>query len=572
MTLKQSGNTIINGGLYIVGNNSSTSFIIQNAGTSQTLNIDSILITGPAATDYSVPSVPNPAGPGASVSMLLNFSPAANGSRKAVMKIYNNDPDKNPYVVNLYGIGGTLATEPASAPAALNLSDARPYSLRVSLNGSADAEKYLVLRSSGSSINEVPADGATYKVGDYIGSSVVAYVGDTAFGNLRPRYILAGTNYSFKAFSFNGPAGFENYLTSASAVNSITTPGAQAGNYYEGINPNQPGFVTTLHNKINPHDTVFYSLFASRMVSAWQERDTTAGKKVVNCAYTNLPQIYEGQFLWAASTNTAVLTREHTYPQSWMPTNTPTVSPNWPNSPSGKEYPEYNDMHHLFPAHQLNANAKRSDNPFGVVLNPTYTSPSGEGKLGTNASGITVYEPRNAHKGDAARALMYMAVCYHGVGGRNWGLPPNGNSTKQQSTAVLLDWHLQDPPSAFEIARHELVFQNQNNRNPFIDHPEWALYINFSNMQYITSVAQPVDFHGRIATWPNPAASRLFVDATLHFEDAMPYTFTDLSGRIVATGVLSMPISEIPVPAGKGAYILQLKSSKGIHSSRVLVD
>jgi endonuclease I len=65
---------------------------------------------------------------------------------------------------------------------------------------------------------------------------------------------------------------------------------------------------------------------------------------------------------------------------------------------------------------------------------------------------------------------MYMAVCYHGVGGRNWGLPPNANSTSQQSTAVLMDWHQQDPPSAMEVARHELIFAQQKNRNPFIDH------------------------------------------------------------------------------------------------------
>ena len=572
IALKQGSNTIINGGQYVVGNNSSTGFSIFNNSTQQTLNIDSILISGTAAGDYSVPSVPNPIAAGSSASMQLNFSPAANGSRKAQMKIFNNDPDRNPYVVNLYGIGGSFATEPSSAPANLTLSDGKSYSFKASFSPSADAEKYLILRKSGGFLTESPVDGQTYRVGEYIGGAQVAYIGDSATSSLRPKYIFANTEYQMQAFAYNGPEGFENYLTTASSGGTITTPGAQPGNYYNGIDPNQSNFISVLHNKINPHDTVYYGYYASRMVSAWLERDTSGGKKVVNCAYTNLPQIYEGQFIWSANGNTAVLTREHTYPQSWMPTNTPAVAPNWPNAANGKEYPEYNDLHHLYPTHQLNGNLKRSDNPFGVVNIPTYTSPTGEGKLGSNGSGITVYEPRNAHKGDAARALMYMAVCYHGVGGRNWGLPPNANSTSQQSTAVLMDWHLQDPPSAMEIARHELIYFYQKNRNPFIDHPEWASSVNFSNMQYITSVAQPVEFHGRIATWPNPASNRIFVDATLHYEDSMPYSITDLSGKVIATGVLKMAISEIDLPSQKGAYLLQLHSSKGIKTSRILVD
>ncbi len=570
IVVKQGTNTVINGGLYSLGNASNTNFTILNGGTTQSLNIDSIRFSGPAATDYSVASPPPSVAANASAPMALLFSPGANGSRKAVMKIYNNDPEKNPYTINLYGIGGSFASEPASAPSSLNLTNATSFIFKASMGASPDAEKYIILRKAATSLSDVPEDGNTYKVGDRVGQSVVAYVGDSAVSNLRPKYILAGTDYRFEAFSFNGPAGFENYLTSSSSGSNITTLGKQPGIYYNGIDPNSPTFVTTLHNKINPHDTIFYGYFAARMVANWLERDTTNGRKVVNCVYTNLPQIYDGQFLWAASTNSAVLTREHTYCQSWMPTNTPAVAPNWPNANNGKEYPEYNDMHHLFPTHQINANLKRSDNPLGMVITPSYTSPTGEGKLGTGASGVTVYEPRNAHKGDAARALMYMAVCYNGVGGRNWGLPPNGNSASQQSTAVLMDWHLQDPPSALEIARHELIFGQQKNRNPFIDNPDWAEYINFSNLQYITSVQSPVDFRNRIATWPNPSADRIFVDATLFFNSQMDYDFTDLSGKVVSSGTMPMPISEVNLPSERGAYILRLYTRDGIRSTRVL--
>ena len=40
--------------------------------------------------------------------------------------------------------------------------------------------------------------------------------------------------------------------------------------------------------------------------------------------------------------------------------------------------------------------------------------------------------------------------------------------------STLVEWHLADPPDEAERARNEVVFAYQGNRNPFIDHPEWA--------------------------------------------------------------------------------------------------
>jgi hypothetical protein len=38
----------------------------------------------------------------------------------------------------------------------------------------------------------------------------------------------------------------------------------------------------------------------------------------------------------------------------------------------------------------------------------------------------------------------------------------------------LLAWHNQDPVSAREIARNNAIYARQNNRNPYIDHPEYV--------------------------------------------------------------------------------------------------
>jgi endonuclease I len=568
LTIKVGTTTLVNNSQYTVGTAGSTIFTLQNNGTGQNLTIDSVRFSGPAAGDYVLPSIPATVAPLSSQSLDLQFAASQSGSRKATMRVYNSDPTKNPYVIQLYGIGGTVATEPSEPVQALNASDVKSFSARLSLVPPAQApEKYLILRRKGAAITDFPADGQTYKQGDLVGSAMVAYVGDSAVTNLVPRYMFASSSYHFTAIPFNGPAGFENYLNTNPTATIVTTPGKQPGTYYDGINPALPTFVTDLKNKINPHDTIFYSAYAPRLISTWLERDTTLGRKVVNCVYTNIPYIYEGSFnYWTGQgSNPATLTREHSYAQSWMPSNT---GGNWPEGPNGKEYPEFNDMHNLFPAHQANANSRRSNNPLGIVVNATYTSPTGMGKLGTNSGGQTVYEPRDEHKGDAARALMYMATCYHRAtpANLNWSFPSN------QSPAVMMQWHQNDPPSDLEVARHELIFSLQKNRNPFIDFPEWASQINFGTMAYLPVSNQPFEFHHSVATWPNPATDGLMVDATLIFDPFMTYSWIDALGKTVSSGQLYAEISKISVPSKKGIYFLQLHGKKGNHITRVVRD
>ncbi len=40
--------------------------------------------------------------------------------------------------------------------------------------------------------------------------------------------------------------------------------------------------------------------------------------------------------------------------------------------------------------------------------------------------------------------------------------------------SVLLQWAAEDPVSAEELTRNEVVYKYQGNRNPFVDHPEWV--------------------------------------------------------------------------------------------------
>ncbi|MGH3762210.1 endonuclease I family protein [Actinophytocola sp.] len=89
------------------------------------------------------------------------------------------------------------------------------------------------------------------------------------------------------------------------------------------------------------------------------------------------------------------------------------------------------------------------------------------------------FEPRDAVKGDVARGIFYMAVRYDGEDGFA-DLEPNdsvGNNDQPfiGRLSVLLAWHAQDPPDAAEQTRNDIIFEQfQQNRNPFIDRPEFA--------------------------------------------------------------------------------------------------
>jgi endonuclease I len=479
INVKRGTVSIVSNATSVIGKSTSSSFFIENNGSIDTLKIDSIRFVGDALADFSINDTISFVAPSSSKPFTLNFSTVQAGTRLANLEIYSNDALKNPFVVKLYAIGGNYASEPTSLASNIQFSDIKSFAYKMNFQAASPApERYLVLKRKDSAVIDAPVDGITYQKGDYIGSAQVAFITDSP-NVYSPNYVIANTKYYYAIYSLNGPAGFENYTPNATTGN-VVSGNNSPGSYYNTLNPNQSNFVTSLSQKINPHDTVFYSQYISKVVDYWLARDTSAGKEVVNCVYSGAPFIYNDPFLWAAGSNGVTLTREHTFPQSWMPSNG--GRQDWPYAPgTTKELPEYNDLHHLYPTHQVNANVRRLNHPYGNVKNATYTAPTGLGKVGTDSLGKTVYEPKPDQRGDAARALMYMSVCYHGVGGQNWSLP------SPQDQNVLKQWNEIDPPDNFEIARNEMIFSVQGNRNPFVDNPSWVNSINFSNMTWISN-------------------------------------------------------------------------------------
>jgi deoxyribonuclease I len=151
----------------------------------------------------------------------------------------------------------------------------------------------------------------------------------------------------------------------------------------------------------------------------------------------------------------------------------------WPRSRGAENDPALSDLNHLFTSDET-ANTNRNNHPFGVVTGQvswSTTPVNGEqSKLGFDATGAIVFEPRASRRGDLARALFYFYVRYKPQ-------PPSGfslqNFTKERE--LLLAWHAADPPDDYERARNNAVYRAQGNRNPFIDWPVFATAIGVAN-------------------------------------------------------------------------------------------
>lgn len=457
---------------------------LSNIGTAQTLNISNITITGANASDFTfTPAFPINISPSSNTNFTITFTPSASGTRIATCAITSNSATNPTFTFTLYGVGGALATEPSASAGNVTFNNVKSYRYGVLFGAASPAPDalggYLVLRKTGSAVTETPVDGTVYRRGMSIGNAKVVYV---ATGNMPlgfvPLDIIANTTYHFAVYTFNGAGQYINYRTISPATGNVTTLGSMMpASEYSTVQAGSTDFISQLKAVINPHTSIFYGNYASTMINKFVARDTfvTVGSntfdKYVDCSYSTDLAVYNEPFDWTAMD----WSREHTYPHSWMP-SFPADNP---------EKPEYNDQHNLYPARQTNVNALRCNYPLGDVVTAT-TSYNGC-KLGTDAAGNKVFEPRSAHKGRAARALMYMATSYHSPA-TSWAFPnPIGNCSGTainygQDQYTVKKWHFDNPPTNFDIARNDFLDSLQTNRNPFADSIRYACFIDFTNM------------------------------------------------------------------------------------------
>ncbi|MGE4131174.1 MAG: endonuclease I family protein [Bdellovibrionales bacterium] len=134
----------------------------------------------------------------------------------------------------------------------------------------------------------------------------------------------------------------------------------------------------------------------------------------------------------------------------------------WPQSKFSSRFPrdlQKADLHILYPV-MPSANSSRSNLPLGNVVTPVNRPcPLARRGYGKDGGRKTLFEVPDAHKGNAARAILYFSIRYQ--------LP-----VPADEESSLRAWHRLDPVDDFEKSRHEIIFADQKERNPFIDYPE----------------------------------------------------------------------------------------------------
>lgn len=228
------------------------------------------------------------------------------------------------------------------------------------------------------------------------------------------------------------------------------TPNPSKGSYYDAaIGKTGAALKSALHNIIDDHTEISYS----NVWTALRETDEDPNNS------NNVILLYTGrsQSKFTNGGNVNDWNREHVWAKS--------------HGDFGTSMGAGTDLHHLRPT-DVSVNGTRSNLDFDNGGNE-HSEASG------NYYDSDSWEPRDSVKGDVARMLFYMAVRYEGDSGEidlelN-NKVNNGTAPYHGKLSVLLQWHKQDPVDNFERTRNEIIYTDyQHNRNPFIDHPEWA--------------------------------------------------------------------------------------------------
>ncbi|MFJ8826466.1 endonuclease I family protein [Streptomyces sp. NPDC102467] len=239
-------------------------------------------------------------------------------------------------------------------------------------------------------------------------------------------------------------------LPTATASPAAATTTAYDSTYYKNaIGKTGTSLKSSLHTIISSQTKISYSAVWNALKATDQDPNNSNNVILLYSGVSRAKTLNGG--------DTGDWNREHTWAKS--------------HGDFGEATGPGTDLHHLRPA-DVQVNGVRGNKDFD---NGGSAVANGGGSLTDSDS----FEPRDADKGDVARMILYMAVRYDGGDGFA-DLEPNekvnnGSAAYIGKLSVLKQWSDEDPPSAFEEKRNQVIYDTyQHNRNPFIDHPEWV--------------------------------------------------------------------------------------------------
>jgi len=340
------------------------------------------------------------------------------------------------------------------------------------------------------------------------------------------------------------------FLILVIALLSFSSYGQIPPGYYdsaEGLTGQQ--LRAALQSIIDDHDEQTYE-------SIWTHFQTTDDKAngQVWDMYSDIPggnPAYSYTFITDQCGNYAsegdCYNREHSFPKSWFNDASPMVT----------------DLFHIYPTDGY-VNGKRSNYPYGEVNNASWTSTNGS-EVGicsyTGYSGV-VFEPLDEYKGDFARTYFYMVTRYMSMVA-SWNSDMlSGNDLAIWAKEMLIEWNENDPVSQKEIDRNNAVYQIQNNRNPFIDHPEFT--------------GEIWGFPAGINDIENPDVKIWYSGESIHIESktviAVHLIILNILGQPLKSTQINGNISEILISLKNGIYIVVFASGKELRSYKLVAS
>jgi len=287
---------------------------------------------------------------------------------------------------------------------------------------------------------------------------------------------------------------FTTLLASIAAISLLAQP---PSNYYDSAEgKNGEELIQALHEIIDNHISLSYSDLWDAFYDTDRKDDGTVWDMYSTCSFTFFDDQDSGS---GGTSECEYYNREHSFPASWF----------------GSSSPMYTDLFHIYPTDKK-VNSVRANYPFGEVGSASYTSSNGS-KLGscsyTGYSG-TVFEPTDEYKGDFARTYFYMVTRYYD-NTQTWDSPmlngTNFPAFEEWALNLLIDWHELDPVSQKEINRNNAIYNDyQENRNPFIDNPDFVndiwRYANSSTTNTLQAFS--------VTLSPNPAKDLVSIEVS----------------------------------------------------------
>ena len=251
-----------------------------------------------------------------------------------------------------------------------------------------------------------------------------------------------------------------------------------SGSYYDSI-PSGEGMNgalrTALTSKIYP--AAFYE-YSGGLSTHLQQADEDPSKK------NNMILLYTRNSIVKQSSGT--WNREHVWPKNLS-------NGCWNESKAGT------DILHLRPTYPT-TNSTRSNDKYGDVPNASTLIYEGM-EYGRHSGGV--FEPLDTVKGDVARICMYVWVAYY----NEYGSSLPALTKVFTSFDTLMKWHISDLPDEMEGHRNDYSeSSNQKNRNPFVDHPEyaWMIFGSECSSTVLNSAKETYPESGLVPTDPVP--------------------------------------------------------------------